>query len=307
VVARIPAGGEGGWDYASFDPVKRRLYVTRGMSVMALEVDSGRVRLNLARANRGHEALPVSGGRELLITSSGDQTASLVNADTGQVRATVSTSAGPDAAVLEPSTGLAAVMGNKSGVVDLIDVASGTAAGAIEVGGALESAAADGRGHVFVAVEDRNQIAEIDVAGRRLVARHPLEGCDGPTGLAYIARHRALLAACGNEVAELVSARTGRVLQRLKIGRRPDAAFYDPARDRAFIPTGGDGALAVIGFSGDKARVVQTVATAPGARLGAVDPKTGRVYLPAGRYQPPATPGGRPSLVPGSFELLVVG
>ena len=307
VVNHIAAGGDGGWDYVSVDGAARTVYVTRGGSVMSVGADTGAVRLGLASANRSHQVLPVNGGAELLITNGGNNTATIVDATTGVVRATAPTSAGPDAAILEPTTGLALVMGNKSGDINLIDPKAGVAVGVIKVGGALEYAAADGAGMVFVNVEDTGEMAAIDIKTRTVVARYKLDGCEEPSGLAYVAPSHALLAACANNVAKVVDAATGKVLTTLKIGPHPDAAFYDNVRQRAFIPCGGDGTLAVITFDGGTAKVIDTIATAKGAKTGMVDVKTGKIFLPAAKYMPPAKPGDRPAMAPGSFEILVVG
>ncbi len=306
VVEHIAAGGEGGWDYASIDPVARKLYVTRGASIMSLDLDTGKPTLGVAATNRSHQVVPVNGGG-LLITNGGDATVIIVDAKTGKVRVTTKVSAGPDAAILEPTTGLVLVMGHKSGSVDLIDPASGALAGSIPVGGTLEFAAADGKGKAFVNVEDKGELVAIDMKTRTVLGHYPMAGCEEPTGLAYLAPNNLLLAACGNGVAALVSPDTGAVVQTLKVGAGPDAAFYDDVRKLAYVPSGATGTLTVIAVEGQTARIVETLPTAKGARLGMVDPRTGKVYLPSARFAPPAAAGGWPTVVPGSFEILVVG
>lgn len=307
IISRLAAGGSGGWDYASVDQRARKLYISRGASIMSLDLDSGVARLGLATTNRSHQIVPIDGGAELLVTNSGDATVTIVNAQTGKTRVTTHVSAGPDAALVEPTTGLVAVIGNRSGNIDLIDPKSGASEGSIIVGGTLEYAAADGRGKVFVNVEDKGEIAAIDIKARRVVGRYKMAGCEEPTGLTYLPPHDLLLASCGNGVAEFVSARTGTVVQNLKIGKGSDAAIYDGVRKLAFVPAGDSGTLSVISVRDRTARVVDTIKTAKGARLGMVDTKTGKVYLPSAKFGPPATPGGWPTVVPGSFEILVVG
>jgi len=307
IVDRIAAGGEGGWDYVSIDPATRKLYITRGASIMSVDGDTGRVKLGLAATNRSHQVVPINGGTELLITNGGDATVTLVDAVTGKVRVSTQVSAGPDAAILEPTTGLVLVMGHKSGNVDLIDPKTGAAAGSIPVGGTLEFAAADGKGRAFVNVEDKGEIVAIDMKTRTVLGHYKMAGCEEPTGLTYLAPNDLLLAACGNGVAAFVSPETGAVVQSLKIGAGSDAAFYDEVRKLAYVPSGATGTLTVITVEGQTARIIDTIKTARGARLGMVDVKTGKVYLPAARFAPAATPGGWPTVVPGSFELLVVG
>lgn len=307
IVDRIAAGGDGGWDYVSVDQTARKLYITRGASIMSVDADTGKTKLLLALTNRSHQVVPINGGTELLVTNGGDSTITILNASTGKTRIKTSVSAGPDAAILEPTTGLVLVMGHKSGNVDIVDPKNGAVTASIAVGGTLEYAAADGKGKAFVNVEDKGEIVAIDMKTRTVIGHYKMAGCEEPTGLTYLAPNNLLLAACANGVAAFVSADTGAVVQSLKIGAGSDAAFYDGVRKLAFIPSGSAGTLTVIAVNGQIARIVDTVMTAKGARLGMVDPKTGKVYLPAARFAPPASAGAWPTIVPGSFEILVVG
>jgi DNA-binding beta-propeller fold protein YncE len=299
-------GPDGGFDYASFDPVHRRVYVSRVGGVTALDVDTGVVTGHLADAQRTHESLPLDGGRELLITDSGSNSARLVDALTGRPLAEIPTGQKPDAALFDPASGLALVMNGRSGDVTLIDPATEKAVGAIAIGGGLEFGAADGAGRVFVNIEDQNQIAVLDTKARTLVGRYALKGCEGPTGLVYVPEAGVLIAACANKVAKVIRAADGRDLATLAIGAGPDAVIYDAARGLAFIPCGRDGVLEVIAVRGPAdIAVIQTVQTQVGAKTGAVDGQTGKLYLPTARYTVPAS-GGRPVAEPGSFEILVV-
>lgn len=305
VVARIK-GPDGGFDYTSFDPAHRRLYVSRAGGVLALDVDSGGVTGHLTDAQRTHESLPLDNGDMLLVTDSGSNTAHLVEALTGKPLAEIPTGQKPDGAFVDPATGLAFVIDGKSGDVTLIDPSTQRAVGSIAIGGGLEFGVADGRGRAYVNIEDQNQIAVLDTKARAVVGRYGLAGCEGPTGLAYVADAGMLIAACANKAAKFIRAADGKDLGTLAIGAGPDAVIYDAARRLAFIPCGRDGVLVVIAVRGpDDFHIVQTLQTQVGAKAGAVDPKTGRLYLPTARYAIPAA-GGRPVAQPGSFEILVV-
>jgi YVTN family beta-propeller protein len=307
IVDRI-AGPDGGWDYANFDPVHRRLYVAHGAAVTAIDVDTGKVTPALVAAQRAHSALPLPGGDELLVTNGGANTATLVDAMTGVVRATVATGQNPDAALFDPASGLAFVMNGRSGDITLIDAKAAKAVGGIPVGGKLEFGATDGQGRVFVNVEDKGEIAVIDTAARTVVAHWAMVGCDEPSGLAYAADVRLLIAACANGKAEVVSSVSGKIVASLPVGEEPDAVFYDAQRHLAYVPSGGAGTLSVIAVHGPTdVAVIETVATKPGARTGTFDPQTGKVYLPSADYDPPAQPGGRRSAKSGTFSVLVLG
>ncbi|HEY2661835.1 MAG TPA: hypothetical protein VGI79_19095 [Caulobacteraceae bacterium] len=297
---------DGGYDYTSFDPVHRRVYVSRAGGVLAFDVDAGTVNGHLADAQRSHEVLPLADGAQLLITDSGSNSAHLVDAVSGKRLAEIPTGQKPDAALLDPASGLALVMNGHSGDVTLIDPVAQKAVGSIAVGGALEFGVADGAGKAFVNIEDQNRVAVLDIRARQVIARYALAGCDGPTGLAYAADAGVLIAACANKTAKVIRAADGKDLATLAIGAGPDAVIYDAARKLAFIPCGRDGILEVIAVrgAGDVA-IVQTLKTQAGARTGALDPKTGAIYFPTAHFVA-AAGAAKPAAAPGTFELLIV-
>ena len=298
---------DGSWDYVSFDPVHRRVFISRAGGVTVVDVASKAVTTLALAAGRMHESLPLPGGAQLLVTDGTANVAHLVDAATGAAVADIPTGQKPDAAVFDPASGLALVMNGKSGDVTFIDPVARKAVGSVTLGGSLEFAAVDGAGHAFVNLEDQNQIAVIDTRKQALVGRYALAGCQGPGGLAYAPDAGLLIAACANKVAKVVSAADGQEVATLAIGAGPDAVIYDGARHLAFIPCGRDGVLEVIAVRGPgDVAIVQTATTQVGARTGAVDPVTGALYLPTAKFDPPATAGGRPTAEPGSFEILVV-
>ena len=133
VIGTIPAP-DGGWDIASVDADARRLFIGRSDGVTAVDLDSGKVTPKLVEGKRLHAVLPLPDGRALS-TNGGDNTATLFEAATGKVIASIATGQNPDAAVFDPSTGLALVMDGKDGDIMLIDPRGGTSPGKIGVGG----------------------------------------------------------------------------------------------------------------------------------------------------------------------------
>jgi DNA-binding beta-propeller fold protein YncE len=305
VVDRI-AGPDGGWDYSSFDPSSRTLYVARSTEVLAINVDTRAVGKSLALGEHLHAAVPVPGTVLLVTTDAGDNTARIVNVSTGAVVATITTPDDPDAAIYDPQSGRVLVMCGDSGMVAVIDPITAKLVGAITVDGKLEGPALDGKGRLYVNDEEGARILVVDLASRRVVARLPLKDCDAPTGLAYVPGDR-LLSDCANGVLKIVSASTGAEIASLPIGERPDAVLYDEPRKIALVPAGIGANLTVIGLAGDQDnKVVDTVPTELGARSGAVDPKTGRVFLPTAEFNLQTQGGQRPGPKPGSFHVLVL-
>ncbi len=306
VVARI-SGVDGGWDYASVDPVRGRLYVARADAVMAVDLATGKVTDKLAPAQRAHAVLPIDNGATIVETDGTSGLTRFINADTGATIAQVATGKKPDAAYLDSATGLVVVMNPGSSAVTLLDPKTHALVRTILVPGGLEAGDGDGKGHAFINLEAANALAEVDLAAGQLVRTIPLTGCDGPTGLVVLAGGTRVLSACANGVATVVDATSGKLLQTLKVGEDPDAVIADPARGLAFVPSGHDGTLTAIAI-GDPAsfRVVGTIPTQVGARTGALDPRTGRIYLPTATMTPAEGGSHHGQAKPGSFVVLVV-
>jgi DNA-binding beta-propeller fold protein YncE len=304
VVSTIP-GPDGGWDLAAVDPEGRRLYIARSDGVTAIDLDSGKVTAKLIDGKRLHAALPLADGK-VLTTSGGTNTATLFEAATGKTIAAIPTGIDPDDAVFDPTNGLVLIMDGDGGDITLIDPKTASSPGRIAVGGRLEASALDGHGHVFVNVEDKGEIAVVDIASRKVTARYPLPGCERPTGLAMNPATGLLIAACANKKALAVQSKDGTVAANLPIGERPDGAIYDASRNLFFIPCG-EGNIAVISEKSGTAFIVGTIPTANGARTAALDGKTGKIYLPTADFTPPAEGEKRHKVVPGTFRVLVVG
>jgi YVTN family beta-propeller protein len=302
----IKVGGPDGWDYTTFDPTTHILYIAHGSAIATVNVTTKAVTPHLADAQGAHIAVPFAGGGKLLVTHGKANQVTVNDAKTGAVEATIPTDAKPDAALVEPVTGRGFVMANGGGTVDVIDLNTKTVIARIAVGGAPEAAAVDGQGLVFTHLEDHNAIVVIDAKAMKVKASYPISGCEEPSGIAVIPKRGLILSACDNQIVRLTNAKTGAEVASLPLGKRPDSAFWDEDRQVGYVPCG-DGTLTVIRFENDQAHVTEVVATQAGARTGAVDSSTGWVYLPTAELGPPVKAGGRPSIVPDTLKVLVVG
>lgn len=305
VLDRI-SGPDGGWDYVRVDTVNNRVLVAHGGSVLAMDLATKALTPGLAPGPMLHDPLPVNGGAEIMVTNGGSASAVFIDARTGAEVARVKTGVGPDAAAFDAHSGLVLVMDHVGGDVTLIDPRTHKAVGSIAVGGDLEAGAVDGAGRAFVNVENKNQVAVLDIAKGKVLARYPLAGCDGPTGLAYDADGKQLIAACDGATVVLAAA-TGKIVATLPTGKGADGVAFDAKSRLAFVPAGREGTMSVVAVGKGKASIVDTVPTQIGARTIALDPRSGRLYLPAAEYGPKPAGGGRPPMIPGSFKILVVG
>jgi DNA-binding beta-propeller fold protein YncE len=219
----------------------------------------------------------------------------------------------PDALQFDPASGrLFVVNGGATGDVSVIDPASGAILGTIDLGGGkLEEIVFDGQGRGYVADEGKSVVHVIDTRSLARIASWPLAPAVGPTGLAIDRANGRLFAACGNHLLAILDATSGALLGTAPIGEDPDGAVFDPRNGRVFT-SNRDGTMSVVGerTPGSYA-LLQTVATAPGARTIALDERTGRLFLPSSRFgatpaPTTADPEPRAPVVPESFAVVVV-
>lgn len=301
------AGADGSWDFAQVDPARGMLYVARGNAVMAVDLASRKVTDALASAQGAHQVLAIDGGARLVETDGKSNLTRFIDAATGQVLAQVATGKKPDAAFYDAATGHVVVMSPGDDTITSIDAKTYAVTGSMKLAGGLEFSVSNGRGGAFVNLEDESKIAEVDLQTGRLLRKITMPGCTGPTGLALVDHGHRLISACANGVAVVADAQSGQVLAKLPIGKDADAVIVDEARGLAFIPCGGNGTLVALDIrDAHHIAVAQVIPTQVGAKTGALDPRDGRIYLPAATLAAPEAGAKRGKPLPGSFVILVV-
>jgi DNA-binding beta-propeller fold protein YncE len=223
---------------------------------------------------------------------------------------TVTAGTNPDGIAFEPATKTVWAFNGRSKNVSVMDAASNEIVATIPLPGKPEFPQADGKGNVYVNIEDKNLIVKLDAKTKEAVASWPLEGCESPSGMAIDQAQHRLFSVCDGKKMAITDYATGKVVALAAIGDSPDAAGFDPKTGHAFS-SNGDGTLTVIDTKKPGFPVAQNVATVRGARTMAFDAATGRVFLSVAERGPaPAAtadnPRPRPAIVPGSFEIVVV-
>jgi DNA-binding beta-propeller fold protein YncE len=312
LLKKVVLGGEGFWDYLICDSEARRVYISRGTHVMVVDADTYAVVGDVPGTDGVHGiALAPEFGRGFA-SDGRSSTVTIFDLKTLKVLGTAPTGEGPDAIVYDPSSKRVFTLNGRAGSATAIDAASGKPLGDVTLGGRPEFAAADGRGHIYNNLEDKNEIIQIDAQTLTVTARWPLAPCEEPSGLAIDREHRRLFAGCHNRMMAVVDADTGKVLATPAIGQGVDANAFDPGTELAFS-SNGDGTLTVVHeHSPSQFAVVGNVSTQRGARTMALDLKTHNVFLVTAEFGPPPAataehPHPRPQAVPGSFTLLVLG
>lgn len=300
-VAKYTLGGEGGWDYLTFDPDGNRVFIAHNKEIMVVDAGSGKT-LGSVPADGAHGVALAAG--KGFSTNGRSGTVTVFDAKTLKPIQDIKVGENPDAIIYDPSSKDVIVMNGRSKDVMVIDPIAMKVTQTIPVGGKLEFAAADA-GHIYVNVEDTAEIADIDSKSWKLLHKWKLAGCEEPSGLALDAKNQRLFTVCGNKEMLVVSAQDGSVVSTVPTGDGTDGAGFDPGNGLAFS-SNGEGTLTVVRASkGGKYEVAENVTTARGARTMTVDPKTHRVFTATAELGPPAEGQRRPSVKPGTFSLLV--
>jgi DNA-binding beta-propeller fold protein YncE len=312
VLQKIHVPGNGSWDYLTVNPGAHRLYVSHATEVDVIDLSSGSIAGKIENT-KGVHGIAVAPELGRGFTSNGAaNTVTVFDLKTLNPLAEVPTGNGPDAIIYDPATKRVFAYNAHGESATVINAADATVAGTIKLEGAPEFSASDGKGDVFVNLEDKNQVLKIDARQMTVTARWPLAPCESPSSMAMDQKNARLFIGCRNHLMTVVNAGNGRVLTTMPIGDHVDAAAFD--RDRRLIfQSCGDGTISVFHQdSPDAYTAVQTVNTQPGAKTMALDPATHRLYLSTAEYGPkPAETSGkagsRAPVLPDSFTVLVVG
>lgn len=309
VVKTIPIGGNGRWDYCVVDSAARRVYVSHGTHVVVLDADSGAVVGDIPNTLGVHGiALAPDLGRGF-ISAGRANTIIIFDLKTLKNLGTVKSGGlNPDAIYYDAGSKRVFAFNGRSSNAIAVSAADGKVAGMIPVGGKPEFAAGDDQGHVFVNIENKSQLLEIDAQKLSVLHRWPLAGCKEPSGLAFDQKNRRLFSVCGNKKMVVVNADTGKIVATPDIGEDPDAAGFDPDTQLVFSSNGESGDLTFIHEdSPDKYSVIDTVPTKKYARTMAIDSKTHNIFLPIADFEPVAPKGEEePPMKANSFGVLLV-
>lgn len=309
----VTLGGDGGWDYLTVDTASNRLYISRGTHVMVVDLAHDSVTGDVANTPGVH-GIAIANDLGRGFTSNGRD--SSVTAFDARTLAAISrygpTGANPDAIGYDPASKRVFTFNGRGENMTALDAQTGKVVGTVALGGKPEFVAFDGRGMLYVNNETTSELIAVNTRTLAVTRRTKIAGCEEPSGLAIDASRGRLFVGCGNKVASVHDADGLRQIAQLPVGPGVDAVGFDPGTGDVFVSAGGDGTLTVIrDAGGDKWQVAQTVRTKRGARTLAVDPAHHRVYVVTAEFGPTpaataAQPRPRPSIVPGSFQLLVV-
>ena len=337
VLKTVKVGGLGGFDYIQADGAGRRLYIPRG-AVQGDNPQPGRVTIfNLDTLEPAGEIANTRGNGAAIDSKSGHGFASsnpvaMWDTKTMGVIKTIEVApkCRPDGIMADPFNQRIYVFSHPTMDATVIDAQDGSVLGTIDLGGAPEEAVSDGKGRVYVIIQDKSNVAVIDAKTMKVTAHYDFaEKGSRCNGLALDGKNHVLFAACGRSgdanadppqpTMVILSATDGKILTTLPLAGGSDGAVFNPKTMEAFSAQG-NGTMTIVKENSPTDFVVeQNLTTMPGAKCLTLDTKTNRILTDAAEYgpPPPQPPAGetkgrggrgpRGPMLPGSFTILVIG
>jgi YVTN family beta-propeller protein len=311
VIDHWKLGGEGWWDYLIVDGAAHRLYLTRGAQMQVLDTATGKLVGTIAGLHGTHGVALDTAGKFGYISDGGGNAVVVFDRATLATVATIPAGQNPDGIVFEPATQTVWAFNGRSKDATVIDAATRKVAATIPLPGKPEFPVADGQGTVYDNIEDKSEIVRLDAHTNKLTAEWPLAGCEGPSGLALDTAGGRLFPVCDGKHMGVVDTKTGKTIATPAIGDGPDAAGWD-AKGKLAFASSGDGVLSVVDAGSADYKTIESLATQRGARTMAYDASADRIYLVTAEFGPrpaatPENPRPRPTMVPGTFTVIVVG
>ena len=312
LIKKTVVGGEGGWDYVTVESTLRQLYLTHGNQVEVLNVDTHE-KIGVITDTKGVHGVAVVAKTGRGYTTNGrTDSISIFDAKTFKVIGSLKAGKKPDAVFYDAFSDRVFVFNNADSSATVIDAATSLVVGTIALNGAPEAGVSDGKGTIFVNLEDKNEVVSFDANTLKIKNRWGLDGGEEPTGLAFDVKNHRLFSVCHNKLMFVLDSETGKIIAKLPIGERVDGAVFD-AENQVAISSNGDGTLTVVKEKTPNDFVVaETVKTEIGARTIAIDAQTHHVFVITAQYgeKPAPTPENknpRSKILPNTFMVLEYG
>ena len=308
VMKTMPISGEGGWDYVEVGPVNDWLYVSHATQVNVINKKTGDS-VTVIPNTTGVHGIAFDVTNKKGFTSNGRlNSVTVFDMNNNTVLAQIPTGQNPDAIMYEPFSKKIITCNGRSNDLSIIDPIQNKVVASVEVGGRPETTVSDGAGKLFLNLEDKNELVVVDIKALKVINRWSLAPGEGPTGLALDKTTNRLFVGC-EKILLVLDATNGNIVSKIPIGKGCDGLVFNTATKDIYTANGSSGTLSVIHeFSADKFDLVQTLTTKKSARTIAFDQQSKLVYLPAAELEAPVLgQKGRPKMIPGSFEILVVG
>lgn len=304
VVKTYPVAGEGGWDYIAVN--KGKLYVAHSTQVNIVNEFTGDS-VGVIPNTTGVHGIAFDNTLNRGYTSNGRlNNVTVFDLSTNAVITQIPTGENPDAILYEPYSKTIITCNGRSGDLSVIDTKNNSVVATIAVGGKPEAAATNGGGKLYVNIEDKSEIAEVDMKTFSVVHHWSVAPGASPAGLAIDTKTKRLFSGCGNKLLMVLDAVNGHIVSKLPIGNGCDGVVFDARTNRIFASNGEGTITAIQEQPANDFTVIGNYKTSRGARTIAIDENTGTLFLPTANYEATMPAGGRPKIIPGTFKILVV-
>ena len=306
VVKTFHIGSQGGWDYIAIN--NNKLYVSHGTQVNILNEETGDS-IGFIPNTEGVHGIAFNNELNRGYTSNGRaNNVTVFDLTTNAVITQISTGQNPDAICYEPFSKKIITCNGRSKDLSIIDPATNKVVATIDVGGKPETAVPDAKGRLYVNIEDKSEIADVNLKNLTVEHHWPIAPGEGPTGLVIDTETGRLIAGC-DKLAIVIDAGSGKIIDKLPIGDGCDGVAFDNKNKIIFTSNGEGNITAIKENSANNFKVIQTITTKRGARTITIDQKTHTLFLPTADFEPldaNAPKGTRPKMIAGSFQVLVV-
>jgi YVTN family beta-propeller protein len=312
VIKKNSVPGDGKWDFIMIDQVARRAYLSHGTVMQVVNIDLGNM-LGEVKNTPGIHGIAIAVEAKKGFTSNGkDSTVTVFDLNNFTTIKTIKIPGrNPDHIIYEAVSKNIFVFNNKSGDVSIIDPVKLTIVKTVKLGGMPEMAVCDGKGNIYLNLEDKSELIKLDAITHNVQARWSLAPGEEPTGIAIDIENQRLFVGCSNKLLVVVDLVSGKVITTLPIGEGVDGVAFDPFTKLIFT-SNGEGTVTVIQQkSADSYMVLENLPTQKGAKTIALDDVTHQVYIPVANYRASVAtktaPNSKPVIEPGTFGILVIG
>jgi DNA-binding beta-propeller fold protein YncE len=276
----IDIGGEGRWDYTAVNVQLHRLYVSHGTKVHVINLNSNSVIGEIDSLNGVHGIAFADEFGKGFISNGRSDAVTVFDLKTNKTIDSIAVPGkNPDAIVYDPYSKRIFTFNGHSSNSTAIDAKTDKVVGTMALDGKPEFAVSNGKGLMYVNLEDKSKIVEFNPKTLKVLNVWSIAPGEDPSGLAFDVKNNILFSGCDNNLMMIVNAKTGKVITSEPIGGHVDACGFDPETNLAFS-SNGEGTLTVVQeTSPTEFKVVDNVATEKGLRTMALDPTTHKVYL----------------------------
>ena len=312
VVNTFHIASGGGWDYLAIAPGNNHLYLSHGTQVNILDKTTGDSAGVIENTTGVHGIAFIQALGKGFTSNGRLNNVTVFDLATNKVITQITTGENPDAILYEPFSQKIITCNGRTKDLTVIDPVENKVTATIPVGGKPETAVSNGAGILYVNIEDKNELVVVNTKTFAVESHFSILPGEEPTGLAFDKETNRLFVGCGNKYLMVINAATGAVVNGLTIGDGCDGVAFDTETKNIFT-SNGEGTMSVFHeVSADQFKAIGTTVTKRGARTITIDPMTHLVYLPTAEFEPQPQQAGsaatsRPKMIPGTFQVLVLG